>query len=132
MASIVTRLSIRSKNLFANSLSARHDKVHSVDADADRRIKTIKAASGSPFTLIDATDYFSSGETVFVFLKNVTTVASKFIYVKIGSQVIAKIKPGGYALIPWYVADGSTDLLVYSNDATNGVKVEYFAVKETT
>ena len=82
--------------------------------------------------MIDATDYFSSGETVFVFLKNVTTVASKFIYVKIGSQVIAKIKPGGYALIPWYVADGSTDLLVYSNDATTGVKVEYFAVKETT
>ena len=48
MASIITRLSLRSKNLFSNALSARHDKVTAVGTDADRKIKTVKEASGSP------------------------------------------------------------------------------------
>ena len=133
MASIITRLSIRSKNLFSNALSARHDKVTAVGTDADRRIKTIKVASGAPALLLDASDYHSTGEeTVFVFIKNTTTTASKYIYVKIGSQVAFKVKPGGYTLFPWYVNSASIDISVYSNDSSNGVKLEYFAVKETT
>lgn len=133
MASIITRLSIRSKNLFSNALSARHDKVTAVGTDADRRIKTIKAASGAPAILIDASDYYTSGdETVFVFIKNTTTVASKYIYIKIGTQVAFKLKPGAYAIFPWYVNSASIDINVYSNDPSNGVKIEYFAVKETT
>lgn len=133
MASIITRLSLRSKNLFSNALSARHDKVTAVGTDADRKIKTVKEASGSPLMLIDATDYHSAGtETVFVFIKNTTTTASKFLYVKIGSQIAFKLKPGAYALFPWYVNSSSIDINVYSNDATNGVKVEYFVVKEST
>lgn len=133
MASIITRLSIRSKNLFANALSARHDKVTAVGTDADRRIKTIKVASGAPSILIDATDYYSAGtETVFVFIKNTTTTASKYIYIKIGTQIVCKLKPGAYTIFPWYVTSASLDVNVYSNDATNGVKVEYFAVLEST
>lgn len=133
MASIITRLSIRSKNLFSNALNARHDKVTAVGTDADRRIRTIKAASGDPEILIDATDYYSAGtETVFVFIKNTTTTASKYLYVKIGSQIVCKLKPGGYILLPWYVTSASTDISIYSNDASVGVKSEYFAVLETT
>tara|TARA_R110001592_G_scaffold30624_4_gene109394 strand:- start:5486 stop:5887 length:402 start_codon:yes stop_codon:yes gene_type:complete len=133
MAAIITRLSIRSKNLFANALSARHDKVTAVGTDADRRIKTIKEASGAPAVLIDASDYHSAGtETVFVFIKNTTTTASKYIYIKIGSQIVCKLKPGAYILFPWYVTSASLDVNVYSNDASAGVKVEYFAVLETT
>jgi len=133
MASIITRLSIRSKNLFANALSARHDKVTAVGTDADRRIKTIKVASGAPAILIDASEYYSAGtETVFVFVKNTTTTASKYIYIKIGSQLAFKLKPGAYAIFPWYVNSASIDINVYSNDASTGVKVEYFAVIEST
>ena len=133
MASIVTRLSIRSKNLFSNALTGRFDKVTTVQQDADRRVKTIKEASGSPATLIDASDYHSDGtETVFVFLKNSTGTAGKFLYVKIGSQIAFKLKPNAYTIFPWYVNSGSTDLMIYSNDATNGVKAEYFVCQETT
>lgn len=133
MASITTRLSIRSKNLFTNSLTGRFDKVHSVGTDAERRVRTIKEASGAPATLIDASDYHSAGtETVFMFIKNSTGTAGKFLYVKIGSQIAFKLKPNAYTIFPWYVNSGSTDIMVYSNDATNGVKCEYFASKETT
>ena len=65
-------------------------------------------------------------------MKNTTTTASKFLYVKIGSQVAFKLKPGAYTMFPWYVNSASIDISVYSNDATNGVKVEYFAVIEST
>ena len=133
MASITTRLSLRTKNVFSNSFVTRHDKVTSVNAEADRRIKTIKAASGAPATLVDATDYHDAGtETVFVFVKNTTATNNKFLYIKIGSQVVAKLKPASYILLHWYVADASTDITIYSNDSTNGVKVEYFVVKEST
>lgn len=133
MPSITTRLSVRTRNLFANAFSARHDKVTSVTAEADRRVRNVKNASGSPLTLIDASDYHDAGtETVFLFIKNNTTVANKFLYVKVGAQVVAKLKPGSYIMWPWYVASESIDVSVYSNDATNGVKCEYFAAKETT
>lgn len=133
MPSITTRLSLRTRNVFSNSFVNRFDKVTSVDAEADRRVKKVTAASGSPAMLVDATDYYDAGtETVFVFIKNVTSVADKFLYIKVGSQVVAKLKPNSYILLHWYVASASDDITVYSNDATNGVKVEYFAVKETT
>jgi len=133
MPSIVTRLSIRSKNLFTNGITGRYDKVTSVGQDADRRVRTIKEASGAPATLIDATDYHSAGtETVFMFIKNLTGTANKFLYIKIGSQIAFKLKPNGYTIFPWYVNSGSTDIMIYSNDASTGVKVEYFASKEST
>jgi hypothetical protein len=133
MASIITRLSLRSKNLFSNALSARHDKVTAVKTDADRRVKTIKEASGAPAILIDATEYYSAGtETVFIFIKNKTTIADKYLYIKIGTQLAFKLKPGAYTVFPWYVASASIDVNIYSNDATAGVQVEYFAVEETT
>jgi len=130
MASITTRLSVRSRNLFSNAIGTRHDKSFAVSSNADRRIKVIKEASGSPHTLIDASDYYSdTALTLFAFVKNVTSTANKYIYVVIGSQVVARLQPGEYMLFPWHVTSASNDFKVYSNDATNGVKVEYFAAQ---
>ena len=131
MASITTRLSVRSRNLFSNAIGTRHDKSFSVSSNADRRIKTVKEASGAPHTLIDASDYYSdTALSLFAFVKNVTTT-NKHIYVVIGSQVVAKLQPGEYMLFPWYVNSASNDFKVYSNDASIGVKVEYFAAQMT-
>tara|TARA_R100001509_G_C4864125_1_gene214457 strand:+ start:1067 stop:1468 length:402 start_codon:yes stop_codon:yes gene_type:complete len=133
MASISTRLSVRSRNLFTNAIGARHDKTFNVTSDADRRIKTVKEASGSPALLIDASDYYTDTDiTLFVFLKNGTSTNGKNLFILIGSQIIARIKPGEYLLLPWHVTSASADLKVYSNDATNGVKIEYFAAKMST
>ena len=133
MASISTRLSVRSKNLFTNAIGTRHDKTFSVSSDADRRIKTIKEASGSPALLVDASDYYTDTDiTLFVFLKNGTSTSGKNLFVLIGSQIIARIKPGEYVMLPWHITGSGADLKVYSNDATNGVKVEYFAAKMTS
>ena len=132
MASITTRLSVRSRNLFSNAIGTRHDKSFAVSSDADRRIKTIKEASGAPAILVDASDYYSSAVTLFVFVKNVTTTANKLIYAQIGSQVVARLQPGEYMLFPWYVASASVDFKVYSNDTSAGVKVEYFVAKMTS
>ena len=49
----------------------------------------------------------------------------------IGSQLIARLQPGEYMLFPWHITSASNDLKVYSNDATTGVKVEYFAAQMT-
>jgi len=133
MASISTRLSVRSKNLFTNAIGARHDKTFNVASDADRRLKTIKEASGSPALLIDASDYYTdTAITLFAFIKNSTSTSGKNIFIVIGSQVIARIQPGEYLLLPWHITSASSDLKVYSNDASLGVKVEYFAAKMTS
>lgn len=133
MASISTRLSVRSKNLFTNAIGTRHDKTFNVSSDADRRIKTIKEASGAPATLIDASDYYTDTDiTLFVFLKNGTSTNAKNLFILIGSQIVSRIKPGEYIMLPWHITGSSADLKVYSNDATNGVKIEYFAAKMTT
>lgn len=132
MASITTRLSVRSRNLFSNAIGARHDKSFAVSSDADRRIKTIKEASGSPAVLVDASDYYTSTDiTLFVFIKNATSTANKNLFILVGSQIIARLKPGEYILWPWHVTSGSNDVKIYSNDATTGVKAEYFAAKMT-
>ena len=133
MPSIVTRLSLRSKNLFSNALATRHDKVTSVGSEVDRRIKSITAASGAPDMLIDASDYYvATPATMFVFLKNATSLSGKTLYVKIGTQLALRLKPGDFTILHWYIEDASADINIYSNDPTNGVKVEYFISAETT
>ena len=70
--------------------------------------------------------------TLFVFVKNATSTANKNLFILIGSQIIARLKPNEYILLPWHVMSGSNDVKIYSNDSTNGVRAEYFAAKMTS
>lgn len=128
MASINTRLSLKTKNVFTNTLNLRHDKTFGIDADAERAVKNIKAASGSPYTLLTVTDYGGDDKNVFVFIRNRSTTAAKYIYIVIGVQEMIKLSPGQYCMFPWWT-QSSDNFKVYSNDASVGVNLEYFVAK---
>ena len=132
MASITTRLNIRTKNVFTNALNLRHDKTFGIEADAERAVKIIKAASGAPYTLLAVADYIDTGdsdeETVFVFLRNRSVTTAKYLYIVIGAQEIIRLSPGQYCMFPWWT-QASDDFKVYSNDASAGVNLEYFVGK---
>jgi len=129
MASINTRLSLSTKNVFTNTLNLRYNKAFSIDADAERAVKTIKEASGAPLTLLSVSTY-GNEKNVFIFLRNRSATAAKYIYLMVGSQLIMRLSPGQYCMFPWFTQT-SDDFKVYSNDASNGVNLEYFIGKMT-
>jgi uncharacterized protein YbjT (DUF2867 family) len=128
MASINTRLTLKTKNVFTNTLNLRHDKTFAIDADAERAVKNIKAASGSPYTLLTVTDYGGDDKSIFIFLRNRSTTAAKYLYIMVGAQLIMRLSPGEYFMFPWWTQT-SDDFKVYSNDPSNGVNLEYFVGK---
>ena len=128
MATINTRLTLKTKNVFTNTLNLRHDKTFAIAADAERAVKTIKVAADAPYTLLDEDDYGGADKQVFVFLRNRSVTAAKYIYIMIGAQLIMRLSPGEYCMFPWWTQDND-DFKVYSNDASAGVNLEYFLGK---
>jgi len=128
MASINTRLTLKTKNVFTNTLNLRHDKTFAIDADAERAVKNIKVASGAPAVLLAVADYGGTEKNVFIFLRNRSTTAAKYIYLMVGAQLIMRLSPGEYFMFPWFTQT-SDDFKVYSNDASVGVNLEYFIGK---
>lgn len=135
MAIINARLSLRSSNLFKNTISQRHDRTFRVESSADNGTRLIKQnSSGSPFTLVDGTDFFDSSESgvlanqVLVFIRNTTTTTGKIITVQFNDgsarQDVMTLGPGEYALFPYKCAAAAEDLEVFSND-TAGVRIEF-------
>ena len=135
MAIINARLSIRSSNLFKNSISQRHDRTFRVETSVDNGTRLIKNnSSGSPFTLVDGTEFFDSTESgalanqILVFIRNTTLTTGKTITVQFNDgsarQDVMTLGPGEYALFPYKCASASEDLEVFSNDAA-GVRIEF-------
>lgn len=127
MATINTRLSVQSKNLFANALNQRVDKAYSVTSEVLKRTKKITVtSSGTAETILTVTEY-GADSSVFVYLRNRARATSKFIYVIIGAQQILRLAPGQYCLFPWRTESGD-DFKVYGNDS-NGIDIEYLVGK---
>lgn len=127
MATINTRLSVQSKNLFTNALNQRVDKSYSVTSEVLKRVKSITAtSSGSAETILTVTEY-GADTSVFVFLRNRSNATAKYIYIIIGSQQIIRLSPGQYTMLPWRTESGD-DFKVYGNDA-NGINIEYLVGK---
>ncbi len=127
MATINTRLTVQSKNLFTNNLNQRVDKAFSVTSEVLKRTKNITAtSSGSAETILTVTEY-GADKSVFVFLRNRASATAKYIYVIVGSQQIIRLAPGQYTLLPWRTESGD-DFKLYGNDS-NGISVEYLVVK---
>lgn len=127
MATINTRLSLQSKNLFTNSLNQRVDKAYSVTSEVLKRTKNITATtSGAAESILTVTEY-GADKSVFVFLRNRSTKTDKHIYVIVGSQQIMRLSPGQYTLFPWRTESGD-DLKIYGNDAA-GINIEYLVGK---
>ena len=127
MATINTRLSVQSKNLFTNALNQRVDKSHSVTSEVLKRVKSITAtSSGSAETILTVAEY-GADTSVFVFLRNRSNATAKHIYIIIGSQQIIRLSPGQYTMLPWRTESGD-DFKVYGNDA-NGINIEYLVGK---
>lgn len=135
MAIINARLSLRSSNLFKNSISQRHDRTFRVETSVDNGTRLIKQNSGSsPYTLVDGTEYYDSSESgdlanqVLVFLRNTTTTTGKIITVQFNDGTnrldVMTLGPGEYAIFPFKCAAAAEDVEVYSND-TAGVRIEY-------
>lgn len=135
MAIINSRLSLRSSNLFKNSISQRHDRSFRVESLVESGTRLITATSGaSPYTLVDGTDYYDSSESgdtanqVFVFIRNTASTAKKTITVQFNDgtnkQDVMTLNTGEYALFPWKCAAAAEDIEVFSNDS-DGVRVEF-------
>ena len=135
MAIINARLSLRSSNLFKNSISQRHDRSFRVESQVDSGTRLITAtSSGSPYTLVDGTDFYDSSETgdtanqVMLFIRNVSTIGNKTISVQFndGTNRIVGIllNAGEYTMLPWKCLSASNDIEVFSNDSA-GVKIEF-------
>lgn len=135
MATINARLSLRSSNLFKNTISQRHDRSFRVEAHVESGTRLIKTTdANSPYTLVDGTDYYDSSETgatanqVMVFLRNISTTGNKTIAVQFydgtNRQDSILLNAGEFTIFPWKCNAASEDIEVFSND-TNGVRVEY-------
>ena len=123
MASINTRLQLQSKNLFSNSLNQRVDKSYNITSEVLKRTKNITVTtSGTAESILTVTEY-GADKNVFVFLRNRSTKAAKYIYVIIGSQQIMRLSPGQYTVFPWRTETGD-DFKVYGNDS-DGINIEY-------
>jgi hypothetical protein len=135
MGTINTRLSIRSSNIFRGQISQRHDRTFSVEARVDQGVRVItENSSGSPHELASGTNFYDAAETgstanqVFIFIRNVASVAAKTITVQFNKNGtrddVMLLNNGEYTMFPWK-CDAATDKLeLFSNDSA-GVKVEY-------
>lgn len=127
MATINTRLSVQSKNLFTNSLNQRVDKAYSVTSEVLKRTKNITVTtSGTAESILTVSEY-GADKSVFVYLRNRSNKTGKYIYVIIGSQQIMRLAPGQYTLLPWRTETGD-DFKLYGNDSA-GISVEYLVGK---
>lgn len=135
MGTLNTRFTLRSSNLYRNSVAQRHDKVFAVENLVENNVRVIKATSGSsPYEVASGTDYYDSDETgdfanrVFVFLRNTATAAGKKITIQFNNNgtrdAVMSLNSGEFTYFPW-ICDAAIDKLeVFSNDS-DGVKLEY-------
>ncbi len=123
MATINTRLTLQSRNLFSNQLNQRVDKSFPVTAEVLKRVKAITTTSSGSATTLLAVSEYGVDKDIFVFLRNRATAKAKYIYVIIGSQQILRLAPGQFTMLPWRT-ESSDDLKVYGNDS-NGINLEY-------
>jgi len=135
MGTINTRLSIRSSNLFKGSFSQRHDRTFNVETRVEQGTRLIKEnSSGSPYELASGAEYYDSTESgaianqVYIFIRNVASVAAKTITVQFNKAGVRDdvilLNNGEYTMFPWLCNAATDKLEIYSND-TAGVKVEY-------
>lgn len=135
MGTINTRLSLRTNNTFRNQVSQRHDRTVAIDNDIETATKLVTATtSGSPYTLIEGSDWYKSSESgatanqVYFFVRNTSSVANKTITVQFNKNGtrddVILLGPGEYTVFPWKCDAATDDIEVYSNDS-NGVKLEY-------
>jgi len=135
MGTINTRLSLRTNNTFRNQVSQRHDRTVAIDNDIETATKLVTATtSGSPYTLIEGSDWYKSTESgatanqVYFFVRNTSNVANKTITVQFNKNGtrddVILLGPGEYTVFPWKCDAATDDIEVYSNDS-NGVKLEY-------
>lgn len=138
MGTINTRFAIRSNNTFRNQISQRHDRTVSVENKVESITRNITQNSGSsPYTLLDGNDWYDSSESgatanqVMVFLRNTTTTAGKTITVQFNNNgtrdAVILLGPGEYTMFPWHCNAATDDIEVFSNDNSNGVKIELLA-----
>ena len=138
MGTITTRFILRSNNTFRNQISQRHDRTVSVENKIESITRVIKENSGgSPYTLLDGADWYDSTESgatanqIMVFIRNTTSTAAKTITVQFNKNGtrdgVILLGPGEYTMFPWLCDAATDDIEVFSNDATNGVKIELLA-----
>ena len=138
MGTITTRFTLRSNNTFRNQIAQRHDRTVSVENNIESITRVIKENSGgSPYTLLDGSIWYDSTETgatanqVMVFIRNTTTTAAKTITVQFNNNgtrdAVILLGPGEYTMFPWHCSAATDDVEVFSNDNTNGVKIELLA-----
>ena len=130
MAAIKIKLNVESAGLLSSPIKLLESDSIVTTGVVQRIAKTITAVNGSSVVLLAKADFSDSDDQVLVVVKN--TGGTHDLLLEAGANVeLIKLKPGQFAMFPWYHDDSDGhDLKVYASNS-DGTTVEATAIEIT-
>tara|TARA_R110000751_G_scaffold62777_4_gene129749 strand:- start:14914 stop:15306 length:393 start_codon:yes stop_codon:yes gene_type:complete len=130
MAAIKIKLNVESAGLLSSPIKLLESDSIVTTGVVQRIAKTITAVNGSSVVLLAKADFSDSDDQVLVVVKN--TGGTHDLILEAGANVeIIKLKPGQFAMFPWYHDDSDgQDLKAYASNS-DGTTVEATAIEIT-
>tara|TARA_R100000544_G_C2213053_1_gene53004 strand:+ start:371 stop:763 length:393 start_codon:yes stop_codon:yes gene_type:complete len=130
MAAIKIKLNVESAGLLSSPIKLLESDSIVTTGVVQRIAKTITAVNGSSVVLLAKADFSDSDDQVLAVVKN--TGGTHDLILEAGANVeIIKLKPGQFAMFPWYHDDSDgQDLKAYASNS-DGTTVEATAIEIT-
>ena len=130
MAAIKVKLNVESSGLLSSPIKLTEIDSIVTTGVVQRVAKTVTVQNASSEVLLAKADFSDSDDQVLVVIKN--TGATHDLYVEAGTdKEFIKLKPGQFAMFPWYHDDSDgNDLKVYCSSG-DGTTVEATAIEIT-
>jgi hypothetical protein len=130
MAAIKIKLNVESAGLLSSPIKLLESDSIVTTGVVQRIAKTITAVNGSSVVLLAKADFSDSDDQVLVVVKN--TGGTHDLILEAGANVeLIKLKPGQFAMFPWYHDDSDgQDLKAYASNS-DGTTVEATAIEIT-
>ena len=130
MDAIKIKLNVESAGLLSSPIKLLESDSIVTTGVVQRIAKTITAVNGSSVVLLAKADFSDSDDQVLVVVKN--TGGTHDLLLEAGANVeLIKLKPGQFAMFPWYHDDSDGhDLKAYASNS-DGTTVEATAIEIT-
>ena len=130
MASVKVKLDVSSSGLLSSPIKLFESDSIVTTGAVQRIAKTITATNGSSVVLLAKADFSDSDDQALVIVKN--TGPTRDLILEAGAdKEIIKLKPGQFAMFPYYHDDSDgNDLKAYAS-TSDGTTVEITAIEIT-
>ena len=129
MATTTATITLSSTDLLTDSLSLTSTQTLYNNPDfcnglARKKITSTAIGTTSGQVILYTADDMTPGTTAYIYIKNLSTTSTDYVFVYTGSANILKMAGGDWALLPWNASDNSLSAWA----VTNPTSVEFMVI----